>query len=84
MRPQVAIPDDLKNFIKAVFCVLKKAVFVTAVPKGKEYLTAEKRQYKYTKYLQCIGYLLIKFNKVELIENCNIAGDVGSTEAANA
>lgn len=34
-------------------------------------MTAEKRQYKYTKYLQCIGYLLIKFNKVELIELLN-------------
>ena len=67
MRPYVATLDDLKNFIKGVFCVFKKVVFVTAVPKGKEYLTAKKRQYKYTNYLQYIGYLYIKFNKVELI-----------------
>ena len=58
---------DLENFIKGTFCVLKKIVFVTAVPKGKEYLTAKKRHCKYTKYLQYIGYPHIKFNKVELI-----------------
>jgi len=46
---------------------LKKSYFVTAVPKGKEYLTAKKRQYKYTNYLQYIGYLYIKFIKVVLI-----------------
>ena len=67
MRPYVATLDDLKNFIKGVFCVFKKVVFVTAVPKGKEYLTAKKRQYKYTNYLQYIGYLYIKFIKVVLI-----------------
>ena len=67
MRPYVATLDDLKNFIKGVFCVFKKVVFVTAVPKGKEYLTDKKRQCKYTNYLQYIGYLYIKFNKVELI-----------------
>ncbi len=66
MRPKIAILDDLKNFIKGVFCVLKKVVFVTAVPKGKEYLTGKKQQYKYTKYLQYTDYLIIKFNKVEL------------------
>lgn len=66
MCTQVAILDDLKNFIKALFCVLKKVVFVTAVPKGKEYLPLKKRHCKYTKLLQYVGYLDIKFNKVEL------------------
>lgn len=67
MCAQVAIINDLKNFIKALICVLKKVVFVTAVPKGKKLLHSKKRQYKYTKLLQYVGYLYFKFNKVELI-----------------
>ena len=66
MCAQVAIINDLKNFIKALICVLKKVVFVTAVPKGKKLLHSKKRQYKYTKLLQYIGYLDIKINKVGL------------------
>ena len=66
MCTQVAIINDLKNFIKALICVLKKVVFVTAVPKGKKLLHSKKRQYKYTKLLQYVGYLYFKFNKVEL------------------
>jgi len=50
-----------------LFFVLKKVVFVTAVPKVKKLLHSKKRQYKYTKYLQYVGYLYIKFNKVELM-----------------
>lgn len=65
---QFAFRDDLKNFIKGVFCVLKKVVFVTAIPKGKKYYIGKKRQYKYTNYLQYTDYLHFKFNKVEAKE----------------
>lgn len=38
MDPHVAILDALRNFIKALFCILNKVGFVTAVPNRKKFL----------------------------------------------